>query len=516
MIQRLVISLVAALIVCPLAAADPVKITGGLIDGTTLAESGVHLFKGIPFAAPPAGNRRWQPPAPVEPWEGVLAADTWGTHCMQGEMFGGPLTTRDESMGEDCLYLNVWTPTTDPDAALPVFVVFHGGGFAAGSGSEARTDGAWFAERGMVVVEPNYRLGLFGFMAHPELSAESAGRGSGNYGMLDQVAALEWVRNNVAAFGGDPDNVTINGESAGSMSVSAHMVSPLSKHLVHKAIGQSGAFFPRPSDNNLEARPLNDKEQDGVRFAESVRAGSIAELRAMPADDLLAAVMAQNGGWGYGPGIDGYFLSRPVADSYADGEQAHIPLVAGWTSSELGMSIAFNPEKPTLDLFRDELRKIFGKRADDALLVYPASDQAELNQSAADLASDLFISFATWKWIETHSATSGAPVYRYRFDRTIPGDPASEFGAVHAVDIEYSFNTLDSKRGGWKPADYAVAKAMASAFANFVLTGNPNGEGVPDWPEFGESSQVMYFDDESKSGPEEARARYELLDAVTR
>jgi para-nitrobenzyl esterase len=417
-------------------------------------------------------------------------------------------------MGEDCLYLNVWTPMTDPDAGLPVFVVFHGGGFAAGSGSEARTDGEWFAERGIVVVEPNYRLGLFGFLAHPELSEESAGKGSGNYGMLDQVAALEWVRENIAAFGGDPDNVTINGESAGSLSVSAHMVSPLSKHLVHKAIGQSGAFFPQPS-GGLDAQPLEKKEMDGVKFAVSVGAQSVADLRLMPADELLAEVMSQYGGWGYAPGVDGYFLEQRVADSYMDGEQAAIPLLAGWTSSELGMSIALNPEKPTLDSFKEELRKHFGDRADDALAVYPANNQEEINQSAADLASDLFITYVTWKWIETHSATSGAPVYRYRFDRTIPGDPASEFGAIHANDIEYSFNTLDTKPAGWQPADYAVAETMATAFANFILTGNPNGEGVPEWPEFGESGQVMYFDTETRSGPEEARARYEFLDALT-
>ena len=499
----------------PLAAAEPVRTTAGYVDGSTLTGSGVRLFRGIPFAAPPIGDRRWRPPAPVEPWDGVLDADTWGTRCMQGEMFGEPLVTRDESMGEDCLYLNVWTPTSDPDAALPVFVVFHGGGFAAGSGSEPRTDGEWFAERGIVVVAPNYRLGLFGHLAHPELSEESAGRGSGNYGMLDQVAALEWVGDNIAAFGGDPGNVTINGESAGSMSVSAHMVSPLSKHLVHKGIGQSGAFFPSRSGGALEAAPLGTKERDGLRFAQSVGARSVADLRVMPADELLSAVMSQFGGWGYGPGIDGYVLERPVADSYADGEQAAIPLLAGWTSAELGMEIALNPEKPTLDAFKKDLRKTFGQRADEALTVYPAGDQAELNQSAADLASDLFISFATWKWIETHSATSDAPVYRYRFDRTIPGDPESEFGAIHADDIEYSFNTLDSKTADWQPADYAVAETIATAFANFILTGDPNGDGVPEWPEFGESGQVMYFDTESGSGPEEARARYELLDAVT-
>ena len=253
-----------------------------------------------------------------------------------------------------------------------------------------------------------------------------------------------------------------------------------------------------------------------MRFASSVGAGSLAELRAMPADRLLAAVMSQNGGWGYGPGIDGYFLERPVADIYADGEQADIPLLAGWTSSELGMSVALNPKKPTTETFRKELRDKFGDRADEALEVYPAGDDEHLLQSAADLASDLFISYVTWKWIETHASTGTAPVYRYRFDRTRPDDPASRFGALHADDIEYAFNTLDSKPAEWQPADYAVADTMATAFANFILTGNPNGDGASDWPEFGESGQVMYFDAVSRSGPEEARPRYEFLDAMVR
>ena len=514
--KRHLFALTAALVLAHAAAAEPVEISGGLVAGTTIPDSGIHLFKGIPFAAPPVGDLRWREPAAVVPWDGVLTADTWGTHCMQGEMFGGPLTTRDDSMGEDCLYLNVWTPTQDPDAALPVFVVLHGGGFAAGAGSEPRTDGEWYARQGIVVVEPNYRLGLFGFMAHPELSEESGDHGSGNYGMLDQVAALRWVQDNVAAFGGDPDNVTINGESAGSMSVSALMASPLSKHMVHKAIGQSGAFFPQPAGGLVSENTLEDKEQDGLRFAASVGAESLAELRAMPADTLLAAVMSQNGGWGYGPGIDGYFLERPVADIFADGEQADIPLLAGWTSSELGMSVALNPEKPTTDTFRAELLDKFGDRADEALEVYPADDEEQLLQSAADLASDLLISYVTWKWIETHDSTGTAPVYRYRFDRTRPDAPASIFGALHADDIEYAFNTLDSKPAEWQAADYAVADTMATAFAHFILTGNPNGDGVPDWPEFGESGQVMYFDAVSRSGPEEARPRYEFLDSVVR
>jgi para-nitrobenzyl esterase len=507
------IALLASLMATTGFAADRVAVAGGTLEGTRGADPAIRVFKGVPFAAPPVGNLRWSPPAPVQPWEGVRKADTWGTRCMQGEMFGGPMISREESMGEDCLYLNVWSPSETPDSKLPVLVVFHGGGFAAGSASEPRTDGEWFARQGIVVVAPNYRLGVFGFLAHPELTAESGGRGSGNYGMLDQVAALEWVRDNIAAFGGDPGNVTINGESAGSMSVSALMASPLSRNLFHKAIGESGAFFESPSDS-MAAKTLAAKEQDGVRLARSVGAGSLADLRALPADELLAAVM-KTGGWGYSPGLDNHFLPQKVPAYYAAGEQAKIPLLAGWNSSELGMSIALNPDKPDVASFKVELLKQFGAKANSAAAVYPANDDDEAMQSAADLASDLFISYSTWKWIETHLATADAPVYRYRFDRVLPGDAASQFGAQHAVEIEYAFNTLRTKQSAWQPADFEIATAMSTAFANFVKTGDPNGPGVPQWPEFGATGKVMYFAVDTRSGPEEHRERYEFLDAMT-
>ena len=496
----------------PVAAAGQVKIDTGLLEGARGTDPSVRVFRGVPFASPPVGALRWKAPQPVAPWTGVRKAGTWGTRCMQGPMWG-PLVTRDAQMGEDCLYLNVWTTARDARAKQPVLVMFHGGGFAAGSASEARTDGEWFARQGIVVVEPNYRLAVFGFLAHPELTKESGGRGSGNYGMLDQAAALEWVRRNVAAFGGDPDNVTINGESAGSMSVSALMASPLTKHLFHKAIGQSGAFFKSPSPG-LSEKTLAQKEEDGLKLAELAGAKSLADLRAKPAEEILATVMKASGGWGYAPGLDGYFLTEKVADTYAAGKQSRIPLMAGWTSAEMGMSVAMNPNKPTAVTFPDTLKERFKADAGAAARVYPADNDDQTLQSASDLASDLFIAYSTWKWIEVHGKTAGAPVYRYRFDRALPeANGSNRFGAAHASDIEYSFHTLDSKKAEWKPEDREAERVMAGYFANFVKTGDPNGAGLPAWPEFGKSRQVMQIDAVSKAVPEPDRARYEFLDA---
>jgi para-nitrobenzyl esterase len=506
------IAVTGALLAAPLQGADRVEVTGGVIEGTVGTDPSVRLFKGVPFAAPPVGELRWRAPQPVVPWKGVRNADEWGTRCVQGPVWG-PLRTRDARMGEDCLYLNVWTTAQGAKENRPVLVVIHGGAFAAGSASEPRTDGEWFAKQGIVVVEANYRLGVLGFLGHPELTREGGRRGSGNYGMLDQVAALHWVEENVAAFGGDPGNVTLNGESAGSLSVSAHMVSPLTKDLVRKAIGQSGAFFPSPNPG-LPEKTVAEKEEDGLGFAAAVRATSLAELRALPADVLLAEQM-KGGGLRFSPGIDGYFMPEKASSLYAAGKQARIPLLAGWTSSELGMSIAMNPHKPTAASFSEDLKKRFGDRAEAAFLAYGASTDAEAQQAAADLASDLFIAYSTWKWIEVHSRTAQAPVYRYRFDRVLPEPNGSNrFGASHAVDIEYAFHTLDSKKADWQPEDRKTAETMAQAFAHFIKTGTPNGPGVPEWPEFGRTRQVMYLDGTSAAGPERHRSRYELVDSL--
>ena len=364
-----------------------------------------------------------------------------------------------------------------------------------------------------MVVAPNYRLALFGFLAHPELTKESGAKGSGNYGMLDQAAALVWVKDNVARFGGDPGNVTVNGESAGSMSVSALMVSPLTRDLVHKAIGQSGAFFPSPSGGLVE-KTLAAKEQDGVRFAASVGAASLAALRAKSADELLAAVMKTDGGWGYGPGVDGYFLPEKVAAFYARGEQARVPLLAGWTSCEMSMAVAMNPQKPTPASFAEQPQKQFGDQSAAALKVYPASE-GDLLQTAADLGQrplhrvlDLEVDRGPLQDGSPSTATSSTAPSPIRAASTSTGRSTPRTSSTPSTPST-------RRRRDWQPEDRQAALTTATAFANFVKTGNPNGRGVPEWPVYDAKHQVMHLDAVSKAAPEANRARYEFLDSVS-
>ena len=297
-----------ALVMSAAAAAAQVKTSAGLLEGEASADGAVRAYKGVPFAAPPVGALRWQAPQPPAPWSGVRKAVKFGARCEQGPIFGD-MIFRDEP-SEDCLYLNVWTPAAKPDDRLPVMVWIHGGGFQAGSASEPRQDGERLARKGVVVLTVNYRLGVFGFFAHPELTAESPHKASGNYGLLDLVAALRWVQANVAAFGGDPRNVTIFGESAGSFAVSALMASPLAQGLFHRAIGESGAFFttgPQP----LAPRSLAASEEQGRKFATGLGAESLAALRAKPAADVLQAALKTQP-W-FAPGIDGHVLPQDVA-----------------------------------------------------------------------------------------------------------------------------------------------------------------------------------------------------------
>ncbi|MBX0290657.1 carboxylesterase family protein [Hymenobacter sp. HSC-4F20] len=509
-----------------------VKIANGTLEGTATA-AGIRMFKGVPFAAPPVGELRWREPQPVQNWTGVRAAKQFGPRAMQLPVFGD-MNFRSNGVSEDCLYLNVWTPAKSASEKLPVLVYFYGGGFIAGDGSEPRYDGESMARRGIVAVTVNYRLGVFGFMAHPELTKESPNHASGNYGFLDQSAALRWVQQNIAAFGGDPQKVTVAGESAGSMSVSAQMASPLSKTLFARAIGESGSML------NTGFGPVTqtEGEQAGVAFATSLGASTLTALRALPAQQLLEAA-GKPGTPRFAPTLDNYFFTQKPAATFAAGQQARVPLLVGWNSQEMGYQALLGQQPPTPENFRQAVQKLYGDQAETVLKLYPAATPEQAEQAATDLAGDRFISYSTWKWADAHAQTGGQPVYRYIYARprpamvpemgnattglaggvvkqsaaAPPAPPAR--GAVHSAEIEYALGNLPgNKVFAWTPEDYKVSETMQSYFANFIKTGNPNGKGLPTWPATtpGQASQLLRLNVTTKAEPEQHRARYLFLD----
>ena len=511
---------------------NQVKTANGVVEGTT-ADSGVRIFKGIPFAQPPVGDLRWKAPQPIKNWPGVRKADQFGPRAMQRPIFGD-MNFRSNGVSEDCLYLNVWTPAKSATEGLPVLVYFYGGGFVAGDGSEPRYDGESMARQGMVALTVNYRLGVFGFLAHPELTKESPNRASGNYGLLDQHAALRWVQQNVAAFGGDPRRVTIAGESAGSISVSAQMASPLSKNLIAGAIGESGSLMGTRSPV-----PLAEAERMGVEFATGIGKTSLAALRAMPAEQWLEATA--NAGVGrFAITIDGYFLPKLPAEMYAAGDQARVPLLLGWNSEEMNLRAITGQEPPTPGNYARAVQKLYGDRAGEVLKRYPGSTDGEVLASATDLASDRFIGYSTWKWSDLHRKTGGKPVYQYFYARPRPAmkpelgnaapglaggvvkgpaaanQPPPARGAAHSAEIEYAMGNLATNQVyAWTPDDYQVSKVTQAYFANFVKTGDPNGPGLPTWPAANQgAAQVMVLDVNPHAQPEPHRERYLLLDQI--
>ena len=515
-------------------ASNPLKIKTdkGSVEGTLTTDSQVRIFKGIPYAAPPVGNLRWQPPQPAAKWHDTLAAKDFGHHCYQTNPFSD-MTFTDAGPSEDCLTLNIWSPAKAKPGSLPVMVWIHGGGYTAGSASEPRHDGQFLAHRNVVIVTLNYRLGIFGFFTHPDLAAESPHHAAGNYGLLDQAAALAWVSRNITAFGGDPNNITVFGESAGSFSVSSLMASPLSKTLIAKAIGESGGAF---HSSGLPYPTLAKTEQDDADFAQTaLHASTIADLRKISADDIIKAASAHTTPPPphFGPVVDGYFLPQSVPDIYAAGNQAHIPLLAGWNADEVRAMIIMNPVKPTVATFTAQATKDFGARAPDFLAAYSATTDAEAVQSAGDFASDRFIAYSTWAWLEAQVKTGQAPVYRYRLDLGSPGDkfhPAA-IGAFHSDDIEYVFGTLDSRQQSTiRPEDRTLSDQIQQYWTNFARNGNPNGApdgrslpggvqnapNLPTWPTYGPTNgwQVMHLNVPSEAKPDLQRNRYLFLDSV--
>jgi para-nitrobenzyl esterase len=478
----------------------------GVVAGTQSADGKVVIFKGVPFAAPPVGELRWKAPQPVARWKGVRKATEFGARCMQARIYED-MVFRDAGPSEDCLYLNVWTPGISAKTKRPVMVWIYGGGFQAGATSEPRQDGEHLAHKGVVVVSMNYRLGIFGFFSHPGLTAESAHHASGNYGLMDQAAALKWVRENITAFGGDPNNVTIFGESAGSFSVSALMASPLAKGLIHAAIGESGAFFAKG------ATPPEEIEKRNTVFAEEVGMQTIKQLRAVSAQQLLALAIKANDTSRFAPNMSEYEI-------YAKGEQAHVPLLGGWNRDEGSYQRFFGTEQVNKENYAEKIRRKFGEATPDALKLFPDRSDEEVKSSAGLLSTADFMGFGTWRWLEIHRKTGESAVFRYQFDQAPPPPEGSaeDEGAYHSAEIEYVFGTLDSKKLPWRPEDYKLSEEMGAYWTNFAKTGNPNDAGLAVWPNYEEKNgyQVMHLAPVPRAMADAQREQFVFLDKTVK
>jgi len=482
-----------------------VKTEKGKLHGKTINDGKVKAFLGIPYAAPPVGNLRWRAPMPAAKWKGTRDATQFAAHCAQLHVFDD-MIFQDSAPNEDCLYLNVYAPPNATDKSkLPVMFWIHGGGYSGGASSEPRHNGDFLPLKGVVLVTINYRLGVFGFLVTTDLAKEGDGS-AGNYGMMDMVAALHWVKDNIQDFGGDPGNVTIFGESAGSFAVSTLMASPMAQGLFQKGIGESGAAFP--SGITLGGEAVADREKMGDDWMTGAGAKSLADLRAMSTDQILDAAKKQREG--FPPDVDGKFLTEPVPETYAVGSQAHIPLLAGWNADEGSF---FAMRGMTVAQWKGMADSLFKERAAEFLKLYPGDTDAQALRSAIDYGSDSFIAFGTWKWIEAQCKTGDAPVYRYHFELAAP---PSKFHpgtfAFHSDDIEYVFGTLATRPGAvWRPEDWKLSDEVMTYWTNFAKTGDPNGNGLPEWPKYCTDHALIHLNDPITAGPSTVRARYEFL-----
>jgi len=481
LINTTIAAFLAAIVVsCNTLSPEQVKVREGILEGTI--EDGLRVFKGVPFAAPPVGELRWKAPQPPVAWEGVREAKQFGPAPMQS---GSPA----EGKSEDCLYLNIWTPASSEKEKLPVLVWIYGGGFSFGSTGDPTYDGARLAKKGVVLVSVTYRVGQLGFLAHPQLSAESPSGTSGNYGLLYQIAGLQWIKDNIEAFGGDPDNVTIFGESAGGISVSMLCASPLAKGLFQKAISQSGGSFgpSRPTTYPGEnMKVLQVAEQDGVDFMNQYGVSTIDELRKLDAEKLIPVRWEQPGGW---PIVDGYVIPDDQFKLYEAGEYNDVSVLIGYNSDE-GLSF---PSGRTPEEFVEGVARRFGPYADSLLAVYPVAED-RIPRSARNLMRDAAFGWQTWSWARLQCKTGKAPVYYYYFDHhpEYPADsPMADAGSPHGMDVAFVFMNLNQES---TERDVALAEIMAGYWTNFAKNGDPNGEGLPEWPAFDpENGRVMYL-----------------------
>jgi para-nitrobenzyl esterase len=477
-------------LIVSLACAKSALIESGAIEGST--RSGLTIYKGVPFAAPPLGDLRLREPQSVAPWKGTRKATSFAPACMQkGVSMPGEAPP---SVSEDCLYLNIWTPAK-ADERLPVMIWIHGGGYTNGSASMPLYWGDRLAQRGVIVVTIAYRLGPLGFLAHPDLSAESAHKASGNYGLLDQIAALKWIQRNITAFGGDPKRVTIAGQSSGAMSVSALMASPLAKGLFHRAIGQSGGLF-----EPLQIAPsylLANAEKDGEKYATSVGAASIAALRKLPAEKLLEG----NAGSVSHPVIEPYALPAGPYDAFVSGAYNDVPLLVGFNLEEARSLVDVKPVKAAT--FAADIERSFGALPPPLMDAYPHATDTQARQARLDFERDLRFGWDMWAWARLQAQSGRSPVHFYLFEQKPPfpaGSIHEGWGASHFAEFWYMFDHLDQDAWRWSPADRKLAEQMSSYWTNFVKTGDPNGASLPPWPAFTGDGNVMHLGDPAAVG----------------
>lgn len=481
----------------------PVRVEQGLLQGTL--ENGVTVYKGVPYAAPPVGKLRWRAPRPPEHWKGVRETDKFSANPMQVMVHElGPWTTEYQPQGkvsEDCLYLNIWTAAKSTKAKLPVVMYIPGGAFTGGSGDVPVYNGENLAKKGVVVVTINYRVGVFGFLALPALTKESKHHFSGNYGLLDQLAALKWIHKNISAFGGDPNRVTIMGQSAGASSVNYLTASPLAKGLFIRAIAESGT-----DDRNGPGQSLASAERNGERFAKAMGATSLADLRAIPAAELVDSTKDR---FHFYPIVDGWFLPKSVDQIFAEGKQSDVATITGWVANE--GSFMGNYGKIPAEEFRKEVIQRAGDFADEVLKLYTASTQAEASVSEKKLARDISV-VSMYLWAKKREKTGKKKIYTYLFMHPQPGATQERYETFHSSELPYVFDNLNESNRPWTAEDRKIEKTMSGYWVNFIKTGNPNGKGLPEWPAFREMpGETMELGDKMEPRPVASPEKFEML-----
>lgn len=470
-------------------------------------EGNVSVFKAVPFAAPPVGNLRWKAPQPVPSWDGIKECTAFSASPMQPTPVPFAMWTEEfiappAPLSEDCLYLNIWTKAKTAKEKLPVFVWIYGGGFSSGSAACAIYDGMEYAKQGVVFVSINYRVGVFGFMAHPSLTKESGVNASGNYGLMDQFAALQWVKKNIAAFGGDPDNVTIAGQSAGSMSVNALVASPLGKGLFQKAIAQSGGLL-----GSRFVASLQESEKAGEQFQSIAGENDLNALRALSADSIQK-LSQKRGAPRFGPALDGYVLPSDIMAAFRAGQFNQVPMMTGWVT---GDGALFGNAKVSSEKFENDIKKQFNEKADALLKILPHATEAEATASTGKMN---LLNFAAWP---SHllSVYDSKPVYLYEYGH-VPPDKKDfpNYGAFHTSEVPFALHTIHTWKRNWRPVDLQMEKIVSSYWINFIRNGNPNGQGLSQWPVYSRTSgAIQTLTDPVQSATGQWKALFDFMDA---